>query len=161
MWRFPDSHVLWGNRGFVLLSWERYDEALENCAEAFRIKPDYSFALANMALTYECLHEFRRAAEMFHRVVELTPEHAIAWNSLGLCLGQLGDDERAKQSYVKALAVDPEYIPLFNLAALLCSQRKYAAMASSMMVTSAASQLRPASRNSWHAWLPAIGSCRS
>jgi tetratricopeptide (TPR) repeat protein len=127
MRRFPDSHMLWGNRGFLLLYWERYDEALENFTEALRIKPDYTTALANMASTYECLHEFEKAAQIFQRVVELAPEHAIAWNSLGLCLSQLGDDERAKPCYAKSLAVRPDYKdPLFNLASLLCSQRKYA-----------------------------------
>lgn len=126
MRRFSDSHMLWGNRGFLLLSWERYDEALENFEEALRIKPDYIPAIANMASTYECLHEFERAAQIFQRVVELVPEHAIARNSLGLCQRQLGDDERAKQSYLKAHALDPAYKdPLFNLAALLCNQRKY------------------------------------
>jgi hypothetical protein len=60
-------------------------------------------------------------------VVELEPQSAKAWNSLGLCLQQLGDDERAKRSYERAVAVDPNYKdPLFNLAALLRSKRKYA-----------------------------------
>lgn len=127
MLRFPDSYMLWGNRGFLLLYWERYHEALENFAVALRIKPDYTAALANMASTYERLHEFEKAVQTFLRVVELAPEHAVAWNSLGLCLGQLGDDEGAKRSYVKALEVDPKYQdPLFNLATLLCSQHKYA-----------------------------------
>jgi len=127
MRRFPDSHILWGNRGYVLLWWERYDEALENFTQALRLKPDYSFALANMAKTYECLNEFAEAAKLFRRVVELVPDHAIAWNSLGVCLGQLGDLEQAEQSYTKALAADSQYKdPLFNLAALSCYQRRFA-----------------------------------
>jgi tetratricopeptide (TPR) repeat protein len=126
MRRFPHSHVLWGNRGFLLLCWERYDEALENFAEALCIKPDYSVALANMASTYERLHDWVRAAQTFERVVELSPEDAKAWNSLGICLWQLGDYARAKESYLKAIALDAVYKdPLFNLAALLSSQRKY------------------------------------
>jgi len=84
MQRFPESHMLWCNRGVVLLYWERYDEALEHFAEALRIKPNYIFALANMASTYECTHEFGKAAEAFQRLVELEPESAKAWNSLGL-----------------------------------------------------------------------------
>jgi tetratricopeptide (TPR) repeat protein len=127
MQRFPESHMLWCNRGVVLLYCERYDEALEHFAEALRIKPNYIFALANMASTYECTHEFGKAAEAFQRLVELEPESAKAWNSLGLCLRELGDVERAKCSYETAVAVDPNYKdPLFNLAALLSSQRKYA-----------------------------------
>jgi tetratricopeptide (TPR) repeat protein len=127
MQRFPDSHMLWHNRGVVLLDWERYDEALEHFSASLRIKPDYIFAVANMASTYERLHEFQKAANAFQRVVELDPNYGKAWNSLGLCFQQDGDLDQARQSYEKAVTAEPGFRdPLFNLAALLSSQRRYA-----------------------------------
>ena len=127
MQRFPNSHMLWCNRGVVMLDWERYDEALEHFSESLRNKPDYIFALANMASTYERLHEFARAAELFQRVVEIEPSHAMAWNSLALCHHQNGNFESTRECLERSSAADPGYTdPLFSLAALLTNERRYA-----------------------------------
>jgi tetratricopeptide (TPR) repeat protein len=125
--RFPDSHVLWSNRGFVLLEWELYEEALKNFSKALEIKPDYVYALAFRAAVHERLHEFEKAVADYREVLKLEPGHAMAWNSLGVCLGELGNEEEAIQCYEESTTADPTFTdPLFNLAALYSTRRKYA-----------------------------------
>lgn len=125
--RFPDSHVLWSNRGFVLLVWELYEEALKSFIKALEIKPNYVYALAFKAAAYERLHEFAKAAATYREVLGLEPSHAKAWNSLGVCLRELGNEEEAIQCYEKSIESDSDFTdPLFNLAALYSSRREYA-----------------------------------
>lgn len=125
--RFPESHVLLSNRGYVLLVWELYEEALRNFSKALEIKPDYVHALALKAAAYEGLHEFAKAANTYRRVLQLEPGHAKAWNSLGVCLRELSNEEEAIQCYEKSIKSDPNFTdPLFNLAALHSSRREYA-----------------------------------
>ena len=122
-----ESHVLWSNRGFVLLVWELYEEALKSLSKALEIKPDYVHALAFKAAAYERLHEFQKATASYREVLGLEPSHAKAWNSLGVCLRELGNQEEAIQCYEKSIKSDPDFTdPLFNLAALYSARREYA-----------------------------------
>ncbi|UCE49215.1 MAG: tetratricopeptide repeat protein [Phycisphaerales bacterium] len=124
--RFPDSHVLWSNRGFLLLIWELYEEALKNFSKAMEIRPDYVHALAHKAAAHERLHEFEKAVTDYRAVLELEPGHARAWNSLGVCLRELGNEEEAIQCYEESTTADPTFTdPLFNLAALYSTHREY------------------------------------
>jgi tetratricopeptide (TPR) repeat protein len=125
--RFPDSHLLWSNRGYVLLVWELYDEALKSFSKALDIRPDYVHALAFKATVCEHLHDFVRAASIYREVLGLEPNHAKAWNSLGVCLRELGNEEEAIRCYGKSIESDADFTdPLFNLAALYRSRREYA-----------------------------------
>ena len=124
--RFPRSHLLWSNRGYVLLVWGHYQQALKSFAKALAIKPDYVHALACKAAAYERLQQFEQAAATYREVLRLEPSHARAWNSLGVCLRELGNEAEAIQCYEKAIEADPEFTdPLFNLAGLYSSRREY------------------------------------
>jgi tetratricopeptide (TPR) repeat protein len=126
MARFPQSHVLWSNRGVLFLEWELYEEALRNFDKALEIEPEYVFAIRNIAKTRERLHEFEAAAVMYRRALELDPSHAVTWNSLGVCCRELGSEEEAIRCYTRSIELDPQFgDPLFNLAALLALRSEF------------------------------------
>jgi tetratricopeptide (TPR) repeat protein len=124
--QFPNSHVLYSNRGYVLLTMELYEQALRDFARALEIQPDYARALSFSGAAYERMQQFDRAAECYRKALALTPQDAKSWNSLGVCLLALGNEPEALAAYQQSIASDPVFTdPLFNLAGFYQSRQEY------------------------------------
>ena len=64
------------NLGTVYFRTKRYQEAVASFKEAVRIKPDYSEAHFNLALTYVALNDKKGALEQYNRLKKLNPKLA-------------------------------------------------------------------------------------
>ena len=120
------SSMLWSNRGLLLLSWERYAEAMASFAKALEIRPEYTRARFLLAQAYELTHDFEKAASNYLTTIEAEPENAGAWNNLGLCQGMMGHRKQAFNCYNNSIAIDPNNLDaLSNLAIAYCAAGQF------------------------------------
>jgi len=99
----PHSAEAWGQLGDALVRQQKFAEAAEAFAEAFRRDPDSFWALQNLAQTHAKLGRRDLAMEEFHRAIEMKPRFGPAWLGLGLLLEEAGRKPEAEEHFRKAL----------------------------------------------------------
>jgi predicted TPR repeat methyltransferase len=104
----PGNAAYWNNRGSLLVSMGRLDEALTSFEKAVSIKPDFVEALSNRATLLFETNRLDAALAGFDAVLVLAPELAVGWNNRGNTLIKMGRFEDAVKSYDSALAIQPD-----------------------------------------------------
>ncbi len=79
----PGSWVAYNSYGRWQAGGGKRDEARALFEEASRIRPDYSYPVYNLALTYAEVGDFERAKELLLRAIEIAPNYPDAHASLG------------------------------------------------------------------------------
>lgn len=111
------------NRGWILESLGRTDEAVSAYHAAINLKRDYLDPYCNLGALYYRQHDDRAALEWFNRALELQPNHAVAHNNRGLVLQRLGRRDEARAAFEQARQLAPQYDDAYtNLASLLFAQ---------------------------------------
>lgn len=112
---------------------EKYTEAYQQRANAFREIKDYEAALQDYSralllapgaywfnrrgLTYEEMKDFQHAVSDYTRAIELDPKWAVAYNNRGFAKLNLKNYADAKQDFETAIKLDPSApTPYVNLA---------------------------------------------
>ena len=93
-------------KGALLLSAERYDEALPLLEKAVQITPDYADAQLNYGATLLGLERMEEAETPLRAALELSPNRSMAWNNLAAWHAQRGESEEAIQHLGRALELD-------------------------------------------------------
>jgi tetratricopeptide (TPR) repeat protein len=99
----PHSAEAWGQLGDALVRQEKYAEAAEAFAEAFRRDPDSFWALQNLAQAHARLGRRDEAMGEFRRAIQLKPRFGPAWLGLGQLLEEAGRKAEAEEHFRKAL----------------------------------------------------------
>ena len=111
--------------GTVLLTEEKYDEALKYYVKAAQIDPNNTCVLDDMGLAYLELNRHDEALKCYEKSLQLDHfKHGI-WYNKALALAGLGRKEEALKSYEIALDLDPEFSDAwFNKGELLYEMGK-------------------------------------
>ncbi len=125
--RVTENNVLaHTNLAQALIEKGKVDEAIEHCAEALRIKPDYEQAVNNLGVALFMKRELRPAKALFRRVIEINPSQVEAYNNLGRVLVEEHKATEAVSVYETALRIQPNHVgALIGLADALCQAREY------------------------------------
>ena len=99
----PHSAEAWGQLGDALVRQQKFAEAAEAFAEAFRRDPDSFWALQNLAQAHAKLGRRDQAMDEFRRTIQMKPRFGPAWLGLGLLLEEAGRKPEAEEHFRKAL----------------------------------------------------------
>ncbi|HWH15083.1 MAG TPA: tetratricopeptide repeat protein [Miltoncostaeaceae bacterium] len=116
-----------------LKSLERYDEALEVCADALSAYPDFTDLHYLQGQLHFARREYREAIRSFHRAIDLGDHGGdrymaqagmgsyYSWFALGVLHEAIGDQSEAVRCYRRAITTAPGFhaAPLVRLAQLV------------------------------------------
>ncbi|MFX1315054.1 MAG: tetratricopeptide repeat protein [Promethearchaeota archaeon] len=87
------------------------EELYNNSPHSDRIEKDLIETLFSYggALNDEYVLEYKKAKDMFKRIIEIKPNNYRAHYNLGIAYFNLGKLEKAKKAYEVALEIKPEY----------------------------------------------------
>jgi tetratricopeptide (TPR) repeat protein len=102
------------NLGLALYKQGRLDEAIAQCSEALRIKPDYIKAHNTMGLALADQGNLEEAIAYYKQALQIKPGFAEGHNNLGNALVAQGKVQEAIAHYAEALRVYPGYASAHN-----------------------------------------------
>jgi len=110
------------DQGNVMLSQEKYQEALKLYQDALTVFPQYFRAYYNLGVVHRLLGQMEEAAASYEKALAIEPEDAEALNNLGVVLKGLGRLEEATACYGKALAIKPDNAKAHNNLGVLLQE---------------------------------------
>jgi tetratricopeptide (TPR) repeat protein len=105
----PNIAAAHSNRGAVLNSLKRHEQALQSCDRAIAIDPAFADAWNNRGNALNGLKRVDDALQSYDRALALTPDYPAALNNRGNALRSLNRSDEALQSYDMAIALQPDY----------------------------------------------------
>lgn len=105
----PPSANLLNNKGFVMMSQNNYNQALNLVEQALNINENYASAWSNKGFILRELEQHKKALDAYHRATELAPNNPTIWNNKGLTLFEMEQYEEALQAFEQALAIDEDF----------------------------------------------------
>jgi len=82
----PDNYL---NLSLLYYNAGSYNECVEACKKAVKLKPDYALAYNNMCSAYNQLKMYDKAVEACNKAISITPDFELAKNNLKLAQSQL------------------------------------------------------------------------
>ncbi len=107
------------NRGNILQSLERLDEALASFDAALTVRPDYADALINRGGVLQALERLPEALASYDRALAVRPDSVQALNNRGTVLKGLDRLPEALASYDRAIALKADYAEAFYNRAIV------------------------------------------
>ena len=111
--------------GVLLISLERYEEAIEAYKQAIKIKPDDAVAYLALGFVYFNLGRYEEAIEPYGQAIRLKSDFAKAYFGLGVVYGKLGRYEEAIESYKQAIRLKPDFAAYYNLGVVYGKLSRY------------------------------------
>jgi tetratricopeptide (TPR) repeat protein len=105
----PDNADAWFQVGYCYGKLGRYQEEIEACKQAIRIKPDLAEAHYNLGAAYGELVRYQEAIESYKQAIRIKPDDAYAHLNLGTTYGKLGRYQDAVEAYKQAIRINPDY----------------------------------------------------
>jgi tetratricopeptide (TPR) repeat protein len=136
----PNYAEAYNNRGAVLQTMKRHDEALANYDKAIALKPDYANAHYNRGIVLKKMTRRDEALASYDRAIALNPGHVEAHNNRGVVLQELKRYDDALTSYDKAIALKPDHAEAHNNRGIALASKGDMAGAEKMFLE--ASELR-------------------
>ncbi len=101
----------------ILMAQSHFQEAIERCQMAMKIKPMESLPNYLLGTVYFRIRDLNNSVAYFRRAVELKPDYAEALNGLGMSYVKAGYFNEGQESFRKALEINPTlYIARINMA---------------------------------------------
>ncbi|MCR4343270.1 MAG: tetratricopeptide repeat protein, partial [Candidatus Scalindua sp.] len=114
------------SKGIILLSQQKFDEAIEECQISITMDKDNPLALYYLGRIHTDKKEFDKADEYLRKAVESEPELALAYTGLGINYLLQGNTEESFKYYKKALEIDEdEHMARMGLATILIGLKGY------------------------------------
>jgi tetratricopeptide (TPR) repeat protein len=101
--------VVWRNKGAVLQSQKKYDQAIGAYDRALQLDPTYASAWRNKGDIQQELENYSAAIIAYDRALLLEPHYTAALNSKGQALNKMGRRAEALVILDEALTIDPRY----------------------------------------------------
>ena len=115
---------VWRHEGRLLLSEERYEDALETLDKALEINSGDEFALLWKCVVLVNLGRYEDALETLDKALEINPENEFALSGKGIALVSLGRYEDALEALDKALEINPKYESALRMKGITLSHLK-------------------------------------
>ncbi|WP_213740655.1 tetratricopeptide repeat-containing sulfotransferase family protein [Bradyrhizobium sp. dw_411] len=109
-----DPAEVLNNRGMMLTSMNRPEEALANFDAALSLNPDFVEAHNNRAVVLAAIKRPEAALLSYDRALVLSPRLTTVLNNRGNLLQELGRIDEALVDYDKALALDSSFVAAIN-----------------------------------------------
>ena len=114
------------SKGIILLSKEKFDEAVEECQASIALDKDNPLALYYLGRIHTDKKEFEKADAYFRKAAESEQELALAYTGLGINYLLQGNAEKSFKNYKKALEIDQdEHMARMGLASILVGLKGY------------------------------------
>jgi tetratricopeptide (TPR) repeat protein len=94
--------------GNLLISEDKFDEAIEAFNKAIEINPKDGYAISRKGFALVNLGRNEEALEAFNKAIEINPKDDYALSRKGLALVNLGRNEDALEAFNKALEINPK-----------------------------------------------------
>ncbi len=108
------NYIMHNNLGVVFNSRNEIDKAVEHCAEAVRIKPDYAHGHNSLGAALFRKGKLDEAIEHFTEAIRIKPGLANAHSDLGGVLAMQGKLDEAITHFTEAVRIKPDYAPGHN-----------------------------------------------
>jgi Tfp pilus assembly protein PilF/DNA-directed RNA polymerase subunit RPC12/RpoP len=117
----------YNNRGNILDSQGRYDEAIENFTRAIELDPTYALAYFNRGNVYaRRLQRYDKALADYNQAIEMSPIDAAAYTNRGAVYASLERDDEALEDLERAIQLDPDLAgAYFGIGALLGKRKEW------------------------------------
>ncbi len=106
----PGNHRAHNNLGIALAKQEKFEEAIAQFTEAFRLDPEYAEAYYNCGVAFAGRKEYEESISLYHRAIQLKPHYPDAYDSWGHALAHQGNIEQAIPFYIQALRIKPDFL---------------------------------------------------
>ena len=106
----PNSSKVWFLKGYALSQEKRYQDQLQACDRAIKLKPDFVEALNCRALALDGLKQYPQAINDYDRIIEIKTDFYQAYNNKAEALLRLKQPEKALDSFDKAILYNPDYV---------------------------------------------------
>jgi Flp pilus assembly protein TadD len=104
-----NNDVAHNNLGVTYGKLGRYQDAVEACKQAIRIKPDYAEAHCNLGVAYGKLGRYQDAIESYQQAIRIKPDYAAdAYYNLGVVYSKFGRHQDAIESFKQAIKINPD-----------------------------------------------------
>ncbi|MDX2049395.1 MAG: tetratricopeptide repeat protein [Chitinophagaceae bacterium] len=122
----PDFVLPYNNLALVYETFYRNYNKAEQCYnEALRINPSYSLALRNLALLYKKTGKYKKAEDIYLKLIATEPEKYNTWLAAGnFYYDESKDAEKTEKYYLKALSIDSTDPALYNNLGLVYENLK-------------------------------------
>ncbi len=118
----PRSYLALNNRGLILSSQAKYDQARLDFDAALRLKPDFAEALNHRGVVKWKQNKPEEATKDYEAALKLERGLAEPYYNLGLIAQAEENDSKAIELYEKAIELDRSFVPANNdLAWLLAT----------------------------------------
>ena len=122
----PRNAGLFNERGLVYYLMGRYDDAMAQYEESFKLDQQFDQTYLLVGDIYLARQDYEGAAAAYRRAAELSPNSAQAHSALGYTYAQLGRFAEAITENLTVLRMTPDdYITLRNLALLYQQAGQY------------------------------------
>jgi predicted O-linked N-acetylglucosamine transferase (SPINDLY family) len=110
----PTIAAYFSNRGNVLKSLMRLDEALASHDRAIALSPRFAEAHNNRGNVLRELGRLEEALTSYGKAIGLRPDYASAYSNRGNILKNLGRPDEALKSFDRAIALQPDNAEAYN-----------------------------------------------
>lgn len=125
-YNYPESSIIWEDRGLSLYELDEYEEALKEFGKGLEINPKDAVIWGYKGAALYILGRYEEALEAFDKSLEINPKNAKIWSFKGSTLYTLHKPEEALKAFDKALQKNPNIIKAwFNKGAILFELGKY------------------------------------
>ena len=122
----PESYRAYYNLASEQRTLGKLDAAIENYAQALRLKPDHANAHNNLGFIFASQGQTEKAVHHYYEALKIKPDHAEAHHNLGVFFEEQGKFETAMGCYAEALRINPEFAEAHNnMGALLEEQGNF------------------------------------
>ncbi len=105
----PNKARSFSNLGTAYAYRGRYQEAIDACKQAIRIKPDIAETYNNLGVAYTGMGRHQEAIDACKQALRLKPDYAEAHNTLGAIYYKLSLYQEALDAYKQAVRIIPYY----------------------------------------------------
>jgi tetratricopeptide (TPR) repeat protein len=110
----PQDAEVWFYLGVVYGKLGRYQDVIEACKQAIRIKLDLVEAHYNLGVTYDKLGRYQDAIESYKQAIRIKPDYANAHYNLGVFYFKLGRYQDEIEAYKQAIRIKPDFADAHN-----------------------------------------------
>ncbi len=95
--------------GYMLLQWNRLEEAEFHCRNAFTLQPDFIAAMGNLANIVQLQGRLSEAADLYRRILNIAPDDHTAYNDLGAVYLDAMQLQLAEECFLKAVELNSQH----------------------------------------------------
>ena len=123
---YPEESILLNIGGACYAGLSQHDSAINFYQKSISIKPDYSKAHFNLAITFQEIGSITEAIKSYSNAIKYDSRNAEAFNNLGNIYKDLSQNDEAIDCFLSAIEINPSYLEAnYSLALTFHDQGMY------------------------------------